>query len=192
MQVFSKPAPYLNSRLLRRTRLQRRINPAYHAGSMNLRRLFASCAAVTLLSVSSLAVACDLSCGFAQLQPDCHSTQMSAEESMPTGMAMNGMAMPGTNDADSGGRQLVSAPSHAETRHAVVGEMGPCERQSCDQGQAVAAKANQPGAEQFQAIFIVAGFPSASSLQATFHDARDDLVFRSHSIHSPLSISLRI
>jgi len=157
-----------------------------------MKRIFVGCLVGMLLSASSLAVACDLSCGFAQLQSDCHSAQMSSEESMPTGMAMDGMAMPGTNNADSGGQQLVSALSHSETRHVVVGEMGPCERQSCDPASAIAARATHSSARQLHTGLAVAGLSRAESQEIAFHDGRDDLAALSLVVHSPFSISLRI
>ena len=42
---------------------------------MMIRRIFAGSIVALLLSVSSLAAACDLSCAFASMNSDCHSQQ---------------------------------------------------------------------------------------------------------------------
>lgn len=157
---------------------------------MGIRRIFAGFVVALLLAVSFLSIKCDLSCGFAQLRSDCHSAQMSAEESMPSGMAMSGMVMPGVNDADSGNRKIAGQPHSA--RHAVIGEMGPCERQSCDPGQSVAAKVNHPSTAQLDTTLAAAEFSHMASPHPAFHDGRDDLDFHSSLAHSPLSMTLRV
>lgn len=105
---------------------------------------------------------------------------------------MAGMTMAEMGDAGSISQQLVSAPSQAMPAHAVFVDMGACERQSCDQAQALAAKANHRAAAQFDTVLAPAGFSRIGGLQAVFHDARDDLAPFSLVPRSPLSVSLRI
>ena len=145
-----------------------------------------------LLCVSSLAAACDLSCGFALFRSDCHSPQMAAGESGPSGMTMAGMAMPEVAGDISTDQQVVSPAPQAMPTHAVLVDMGACERQSCDQAQALASKANHSAATQFETISTVAGFSHIDSLRASFHEARGDIAPLSPVGHSPLSVNLRI
>jgi hypothetical protein len=147
---------------------------------------------VLLLCVSSLAAACDLSCEFAQLQSDCHSPQMALQESAPDEMTMAGMTVPEMASAGSTNQQMVSATSQAMPAHAAPADMGSCERQSCDQAQALASKATRPTAAHVDTIWAVTGFSHFDSPQNAFHDARDGTAPVSPVIHSPLRISLRI
>jgi hypothetical protein len=156
------------------------------------KRIFAGLLTALLLCVSSWAVACDLSCGFAQLQADCHSPQTAAKESAPANMTMAGMAMPEMNGASSMNQQTFSPSSQAMPAHAALVDMGACERQSCDQAQALTAKGNHSTAARLNTIWAVAGFPRMDSVQTTFHDARDDVAPFSPATHSSLTVSLRI
>lgn len=157
-----------------------------------MRRIFAGSMIGLLLGVSSLAVACDLSCGFAQFHSDCHSPQMAATESGPAGVTMAGMTMPEMSGADSTDQEIYSPTSRAMSAHAVIGEMGPCERESCDQVQALTGKINHSNAVQFEMIWAVAGLSYIGFLQTAFHDAREDIAPLCPVIHTPLSMSLRI
>jgi hypothetical protein len=145
-----------------------------------------------LLCVSSSAAACDLSCGFAQFHSDCHSPQTAATESGPADMRMAGMAMPEMAGADSTDQGIYSFTSRAMSAHAVIGEMGTCKRESCDQVQALAARTNHSTAVQFDMIRSVARFSHIDCLQTAFHGAREDIAPLGPVIQSPLSISLRI
>jgi hypothetical protein len=157
-----------------------------------MRRIFAGSIIGLLLWVSSLAVACDLSCGFAQFHSDCHSPQMAATESGPAEMTIAGMTMPEMVGADSTDQGIYFSTPRATAAHAVIGEMGPCQRESCDQVQALAAKTNHSTAVQFDLIWAVAGSSHVGCLQTAFHDAREDIAPLGPGIHTPLSMSLRI
>jgi hypothetical protein len=157
-----------------------------------MKRVFAGSLTALLLCVSSWAAACDLSCGFASLQADCHSPQMAAKESDPAGMTMAGMAMPEMDGARPTNQRAFSSTSQGMPVHAALVDMGVCEHQSCDQAQALAAKGNHSTAAQPDTIWTVVGFPGMDSVQTAFHGARDDLAPLSPAIHSPLSVSLRI
>ena len=100
--------------------------------------------------------------------------------------------MPGMNDADSGSQEIVSAQPRSESRHAVIEEMGLCERQSCDSEQTVTARSNHGNAAQFETILAGAEFHRIDGHQTASHDARDAIALLSPIVHGPLSISLRI
>src|SRR5882672_8399980 len=152
---------------------------------MMIRRIFVGSIAMMLLLASSLAAACDLSCGFVSMKSDCHAQQPEPQDSLSGGMNMNGMSMNGMRMAgmtmpemsggDSVNQQMVSASSRTMPFHAAVVDMGTCERQSCDQAPVLAAKANHPAAAQSDAVCVHTGFPQIDSLQNTSHDARDGL-----------------
>jgi hypothetical protein len=155
--------------------------------AVKIKRIFAGSLTALLLCVSSLAAACDLSCGFAQLESDCHSPRIAVKESMPAEMAMPEMA-----GASSTNQQMFLHSSQAIPAHAALVDVGACERQSCDQAQALAAKGNHSTAAPLDTIRAVGGFSRIHSAQTAFHDARDDLAPLGPASHSPLSVSLRI
>src|SRR5882762_1720316 len=154
---------------------------------MKIRRIFAGTLAALLLCVSSLAAACDLSCGFALFRSDCHSSQMGAEESQ-----RHEMAMPGTAGGSSTNQPMVSSAPQSMPGHAVLAEMGACVRQSCDQAQALASKANHSTAGQFETVSTIAGFFQTENLRAAFHEARGGIAPLTPIVHSPLDVSLRL
>jgi hypothetical protein len=158
---------------------------------MKIRRILAGTLVALLLCVSSLAAACDLSCGFALFRSDCHSPQMAGRESDSPDMTMAGMAMP-EMAADSSAIQQAVTARRAMPVHAVLVDMGACARQSCDQAQALASKVNHPTSAQFETISMVAGFSRMESLRVAFHQARDDSAPTRPIVHSCLDISLRI
>jgi hypothetical protein len=145
-----------------------------------------------LLCVSSLAAACDLSCGFALFRSDCHSPQMAGGESGSPDTTMAGMAMPEMAADSSAIQQVVFTAPQAMPLHAVLVDMGACARQSCDQAQALASKVNHPTSAQFETVSIAAGFSRMDSLRVAFHETRDDIAPISPIAHSCLDISLRI
>jgi hypothetical protein len=143
--------------------------------------------AALLLCVSSLAAACDLSCGFALFRSDCHSPQMAAEEFQRPEMAMPEMA------GDSFTNHLMVSPvPQSMPGHAVLAEMGACMRQSCDQAQTLTSKANHSTAGQFETVSTVSCFSHMESLRAAFHEARAGIAPLTPIVHSPLDVSLRI
>ena len=75
---------------------------------MNTRHIVAGFVAALVFCVSSLAAACDLSCGFASLRSDCHSSQMGMDDPGSPGMVMAGMPMSEAADPDASNQQTVS------------------------------------------------------------------------------------
>ncbi len=162
---------------------------------MRMRHIVAGLIVALLLSASSLSAACDLSCAFASLNSDCHSRQMkttpsASNEMKMGGMDMAGMAMP--EIAGDSGRQTVSADSPARGAHPSIGEMGPCEKQSCDGSSAVLSVTVRNFDSHFHFTFAVTEIPLAHAALELFHGARDGIeVLRVHDT-SPQSLSLRI
>jgi hypothetical protein len=157
-----------------------------------MRRILAGTLAALLLCVSSLAAACDLSCGFALFQSDCHSPQMAGEESERPEMAMAGVAMPEMAGDSSTNHLMVSSGPQSMPRHAVLAEMGACIRQPCEQAQTVASKTNHSAAGQFETVSTVSSFSRMESLRAAFQEARGGIAPRLRSVQTPLDVSLRI
>jgi hypothetical protein len=154
---------------------------------VEIRGIFALSLVALLLFVSSLAAACDLSCGFAQFRSDCHSPEMAATDSGASDMTMAEKA-----DENSTEQQIVSSPHQAMPAHAVLADMGACEHQSCDQAQALASKADHSTAAQFDTISTHAESPSMESLQTALHETRDGIPLFSPFVDSLLDVSLRI
>jgi hypothetical protein len=159
---------------------------------MLIHRIFAGALTALMLSVFSLSAACDLSCAFPQGHSDCHSMRMESQQSGSDDTAMPGMVMTGMMDAGSGNQEITVAAQKTAATHAVIGEMGPCERQSCEQPQALSAKRNHSPTGQLETICAVAGFSAIDRLPPTFHEARDGIASLGLGSHSPLNISLRI
>jgi hypothetical protein len=157
---------------------------------VKIRRIFAGSLVVLLLCVSSLAAACDLSCGFALFGSDCHSPEMAAADSGPSDMTMDAMTMSELAGENSTIQPMVS--QQAMPVHAVLSEMGACERQSCDQGQALASKANHSAAAQFDAVSLITESADSEILRAALHESQDDISLFNPVVHSPFDVSLRI
>jgi len=148
--------------------------------------------AALLLCVSSLAAACDLSCGFALFRSDCHSPQMAADESLRPEMAMAGMAMPEMAGDSSANQPMLSSAPQSMAGHAVLADMGACMRRSCDQAQALASKANHSTAGRFETVSTVSSFSHMESLPAAFHEVRGGIARFTPIVRIPLDVSLRI
>ena len=162
---------------------------------MMIRRIFAGSIVALLLSVSSLAAACDVSCAFASMSSDCHSEQTKSQDSAPDGMKMDGMAMAGMTMpemASGEDRQTVSAISRAKASHPSIGEMGPCEKQACNDSSVVSAKTGRSVDSHFHSILAVTDAPRDDGALKLFHDARDDVATHHVRDGSPLQLSLRI
>jgi hypothetical protein len=106
------------------------------------------------------------------------------------GMGMPAMAMPGMTDV--GDQQLISDLSQAGDWHPSIGDMGPCERQSCDQSSVVSVKANRPNCPQLHSIVEISQTPGAGGAPLHFRDARDGVADHGTRDGSPLQVSLRI
>lgn len=159
------------------------------------RRIFAVSIVALLLSVSTLAAACDLSCAFTAMSWDCHTEQTEDQYSAPGGASMDGMSMAGMTMPEMGYgevQQAVSGNSRTKASHASIGEMGPCERQACDNDSAVAVKASRSVAPQLHSILVAAETSRGVVASAYFHDARDDIAHYRPLDGSPLQLSLRV
>jgi hypothetical protein len=162
---------------------------------MKIRRIFAGSIVALLLSVPSLAAACDLSCAFASMNSDCHSRQTEPQDSASGGMNMDGMAMAGMTMPEMGNSEdqpAVSAISRSKASHASIGEMGPCEKQACDNGSAVSTASTRFGNLHFHSILAVTEIHRANGALKLSRDGRDDIATYQIRDGSPLHISLRI
>jgi hypothetical protein len=163
---------------------------------MIIRRISVGLVAALMLSVSSMAAACDLSCSFARQRSDCHAQEAKhvtlADSSMPIDdLAMAGMAMP---EMTGGGevQAAVSAKLQPRAAHPSIGQMRPCERQSCDNGSAVSAGTARTATPQFHLILAPIEALLAARASPIFHDARDGIATPFPRDGSPLLLSLRI
>jgi len=159
---------------------------------VEIRRIFAGSLVALLLCVSSLAAACDLSCGFALFGSDCHSPEMAAADSGPSKMTMVGMTMSEIAGENSTIQPMVSPAPLAMPAHAALSDLGACERQPCDQGQALASKANHSAEAQFDAVSFITESVYTENLRAAFHESRDDIPPFSPFVYTSLDVSLRI
>jgi hypothetical protein len=162
---------------------------------MMIKRIFAGSIVALLLSMTSLAAACDVSCAFASMSSDCHSQQTESQDSPPDGMTMDGMARDGMTMPEMAGgedQQSVAAVQGSTASHPVIGEMGPCEKQACYDGFAVSAKTARFVDSQLHSITAISESPRADIAPPFFHDARDDIAHYRPSDGSPLLLSLRI
>jgi hypothetical protein len=162
---------------------------------MMIKRIFVGSIVTLLLSVSSLAAACDLSCAFPSMSADCHSEQTEPQDSLSGGMKTDGMAMAGMTMPEMGSgasQQTVSAISRTNSNHPSIGEMGPCERQTCDSDTPVSARMTRSIDSQFHSILANTETPRANCAPTLFHDARDDIAQYRPGDRSPLHLSLRI
>jgi hypothetical protein len=161
------------------------------------RSIFAGALAAMLLCVSSLAAACDLSCGFARQRSDCHSTRMTPSESGSPEMTMADMSMPGMTMPENSGDnsisgQTVSPSSKGMPTHAALVDMGACERQSCDQTPVLASKSNHTTFKMFEAISKIPGSFYMEGRHASFYESRDDLASFAPSVFISFNVTLRI
>ena len=159
---------------------------------MKIKCICAGSLVALLLFVSSLAAACDLSCGFALFRSDCHSPEMASADSGASDMTMAGMRMTERADENSTDQQIGSSRRRGMPAHAVLADMGACERQPCDQAQALDSKAKHSTTTQFDGMSLIARFSRIDNPEVVFHDARDGIAPISPVVRSPLTVSLRI
>jgi hypothetical protein len=163
-----------------------------------MRRIFAGSLTAALLCVSSWAASCDLSCGFAFIQRDCHSQPTEAQDLAPNSMKMDGMpmtamAMPDLGRGSGENQQAASGVSRRMVGHPSLAAMGPCERQSCDQIPAVSNQETHTNTPRIH--LYVAGAQTSRNIngfQAVFRGSDHPIALLSFDDHSPLSFSLRI
>jgi hypothetical protein len=167
---------------------------------MNFRRILAGLILALLVSASSLGAACDLSCAFTSTNSDCHSQPAGEQTFTSGGMKMDGMAMAGMDMAgmtmpERGGgqdQQAIPAMSQSKTPHPSIGNMGPCEKQSCNDGSAAFARTNGSINPNFHSIPAAIATPRAVLAPPPFHDSREDIAFCRPRNRSSLQLSLRI
>jgi len=106
------------------------------------------------------------------------------------GMDMDGISMPGM--AHGPEQKAASAISGVMPNHPSIGEMGPCEKQSCDDDSAVSANASRSFTSQHELILTTGEIPCAHSAPPLLRDARDDIATHEILDGSPLHLSLRI
>jgi hypothetical protein len=162
---------------------------------MKLRRIFAGTIVSLLLSVSPLAVACDLSCAFASMNSDCHAQRAEIRDAASGGMQMDGMGMDGMTMpgiAHSLEHQAASTISGAMPNHPSIGEMEPCEKQCCDGDSAVSDKTRRSLLTEHNLILTIVENPRAISAARLIRDARDDIATHHIRNGNPLHPSLRI
>lgn len=160
-----------------------------------MKRTVAGTIVALLVAVTSMAAACDLSCAFGMAESDCHSDGARAQTSMESamdmsGMDMSGMIMPGMASYQS--QPLDSTMSRTDATHPSIGDMGPCERQSCDRGSFVATKSGRSNNAVVSCIGPVAADSVDVAFAQSLHSARDD-ISQGRPFHaSLLALVLRI
>ena len=162
---------------------------------MMLKRIISGSIVTLLLSVSSLAAACDLSCAFASADSDCHSQELPSHDAANAGMKMDGTDMAGMKmpEAAKGeDRQSDSAISRLKDSHPSISEMEPCEKQACYDAFAVSAKTARFVDSQIHSLVGIVEAPGAEIAPLFFYDARDDGAPYHPLDASPLHLSLRI
>lgn len=162
---------------------------------MKIKRIFAGSIVVVLLFASSLAAACDLSCAFALMSSDCHSHQAESQGSESGTMTVDVMEMAGMTMPEMAYGEtvhVISAISQSNGSHPSIGEMGPCEKQACDNGTAVSVKTARSVNSQIHSITAVPEIPRAHQGLCSFRDARDAIATQLVLDESPLHSSLRI
>jgi hypothetical protein len=162
---------------------------------MKMRRILAGSIVTLLLAVSALAASCDLSCAFAREYSDCHARESNPQASSDSGMDMDGMdmtGMPMPGMASGGGQSSTLGVSRKPAPHPFIGEMGPCERKSCDQSSSVSVKAVGLNAPRLRAIVAVIPAPLAHNDAMPARKARDDVASIPPPTQSCLPLNLRI
>jgi hypothetical protein len=143
-----------------------------------LRRAFASSMVVLLLSLSALAAACDVNCSFPWAHSGCHLRQSALLNSSSGKMNMSGMDMSGMTmpvESPDGDSQSISAITNGKSDHPSIGEMGPCERQSCGEDSAVSAKTCRFVDSRFHCAPVFLGTFLTTAISQHSRNARDDL-----------------
>jgi hypothetical protein len=162
---------------------------------MMTKRIFALSIVAILLSVSSLAAACDLSCTFASIKSDCHSQKNESRDSMSGGMNMDGMAMAGMTMPEMAGGEVpltLSPISRTRASHPSIGEMGPCERQTCGNSSADSTKTSRSADSHLNSVSTITETLHTNFASPIIHDARDDVGTYPVRDGSLVHLSLRI
>jgi hypothetical protein len=165
--------------------------------AMNIKRAVAGSVVTLLLAVTSMAAACDLSCTFGFADSDCHAGGQPAPDSMASAIDMRGMDMPQMSMPGVGQEQaspVASRVSQTKAAHPSIGDMGPCERQSCGGSSFVATSAGRSNAAGVSSVPAIAQNLSVVVAAQILHGAREDISRPAPYPYqaSPLSIILRI
>lgn len=159
---------------------------------MNAKKALAGSIVALLLAVTSAAAACDVSCAFALASADCHSSEAPSDSSMSAAMEMDGMDMPGMAMPSMATGQMPapnSAISRAHSGHPEIGDMGPCERQSCDKGLFVFVKGRSSETGRASSAVVVGPISATDVSPQTFYDVRNDATgFRTFPANPPTLI----
>jgi hypothetical protein len=94
------------------------------------------------------------------------------------------------NDAEV--QPSTSGMSHAKSAHPSIGDMGPCERQSCDKGSFVFVKAGGSAVQRVEAALPPTQFSLGDAGLQIFRGARDDVAPFASFHASSLNLILRI
>lgn len=161
---------------------------------VNSKRMLAGSIVILMLAVSSMAAACDLRCGFAEAQADCHSMRMKAGDSSVADMETSdtGMAMSPEPSASLADRATISSALIMEMHHARIGEMGRCERHSCDEFAAYILKSVRHDGSQSRIAMAVVPSPVIAHLQTILHEAGNRITAFNFGDHVPPLVALRI
>lgn len=103
---------------------------------------------------------------------------------------MAGMSMQEMAAGDS--QQTVTANSPAMAAHPSIGEMGVCEKQSCDGGSSALNIPNRNFDSHFHSALAIPEIPRAEKSLRFMHGARDGISKIHTYIASPTPTSLRI
>ena len=164
---------------------------------VNSKRMLAGSIVILILAVSSMAAACDLRCGFAEAQADCHSMRMKAGDSSVAEIEtrdaeMAGMAMSPEPSASLADRAAVSSALVMEMHHARIGEMGRCERHSCDEFAACILKSVRHDGSKSRITLAVVPSPVTAHLQTIAHEAGNRITLFNPGDRVPLLVALRV
>jgi hypothetical protein len=163
-------------------------------GEMMIRRIFASSIVALLLLITPLAVACDLSCAFSFMKADCHAAQTDSLASASARMNMDGMDMAAMDMPEVPGELSPSSDSAVSLGHAAhpsIGDMGQCEKQTCD-SSAVTAESWRSDDSHFRVLLIATGTHRAEAAPVLFRSARDETTNGLRDDGNFLRINLRI
>jgi hypothetical protein len=163
---------------------------------MNMKRAVAGTVVALLLAVTSMAAACDLSCAFGLADSDCHASGEQSQSSMASAIDMGGMSMTAgmTMSGMTDGQSQPSTPaiSRAQSAHPSIGDMWPCERQSCDKGSFVFARGGRANSRATFSILRLGHSAAEGAALRAFHGARDEVATPPSFQASPLKSVLRI
>jgi hypothetical protein len=144
--------------------------------AVNIKRAVAGSIVMLLLAVTSMAAACDLSCAFGFADSDCHAGAEPAHDSMDMGgmnMDMPRMSTPGADQLQAS--PVASEVSQTKGAHPSIGDLGPCERQSCDGSSFVATSAGRSNVARVSLVPAIVQNLAAAVAAQILHSPRDGI-----------------